>query len=74
MLYLGWDSDPGVHPGLWKMMTSTKMSTKQNDSGDMIGYEAEMWAMAPALRGSMDPTESMHIVLGGHVCRFGGWP
>ena len=34
------------------------------DSGAMTGYEAELWAMADALRGSMDAAEYKHVVLG----------
>ena len=30
----------------------------------MIGHEAELWAMADALRGSMDAAEYKHVVLG----------
>ena len=42
----------------------TKMATKQTDSGATTGYEAELWAMADALRGSMDAAEYKHVVLG----------
>ena len=31
---------------------------------DSVGYEAELWAMADALRGSMDAAEYKHVVLG----------
>ncbi|MCE2422572.1 MAG: type I restriction-modification system subunit M N-terminal domain-containing protein [Gemmatimonadetes bacterium] len=40
------------------------MSGKQTDSGATTGYEAELWAMADTLRGSMDAAEYMHVVLG----------
>jgi type I restriction enzyme M protein len=30
----------------------------------MVGYEAELWRMADALRGSMDAAEYKHVVLG----------
>ena len=33
-------------------------------SGATTGYEAELWAMADALRGSMDAAEYKHVVLG----------
>ena len=33
-------------------------------SGAMTGYEAELWQMADALRGSMDAAEYKHVVLG----------
>ncbi len=34
------------------------------DDGATIGHEAELWAMADALRGSMDAAEYKHVVLG----------
>jgi len=39
-------------------------SKKQNASAANIGYEAELWQMADALRGSMDAGEYKHVVLG----------
>lgn len=33
-------------------------------SGAVVGYEAELWRMADALRGSMDAAEYKHVVLG----------
>ena len=33
-------------------------------SGATTGYEAELWAMADALRGAMDAAEYKHVVLG----------
>lgn len=33
-------------------------------SGATTGYEAKPWAMADALRGSMDASEYKHVVLG----------
>ena len=33
-------------------------------TGATTGYEAELWAMADALRGSMDAAEYKHVVLG----------
>ena len=41
--------------------TSTK---KQNGSAANIGYEAQLWQMADALRGSMDAAEYKHVALG----------
>ena len=35
-----------------------------NTGGATTGYEAELWAMADALRGSMDAAEYKHVVLG----------
>ncbi len=40
------------------------MAGRQTDSGATTGYEAELWAMADALRGSMDAAEYKHVVLG----------
>lgn len=41
---------------------------KKQDSADStsanVGYEAELWQMADALRGSMDAAEYKHVVLG----------
>ena len=34
------------------------------NNGATIGHEAELWAMADALRGSMDAAEYKHVVLG----------
>ena len=34
------------------------------DTGATTGYEADLWAMADALRGSMDAAEYKHVVLG----------
>ena len=35
-----------------------------SDSGATVGYEAQLWQMADALRGSMDAAEYKHVVLG----------
>ncbi|MGV8041971.1 MAG: N-6 DNA methylase [Thermoanaerobaculaceae bacterium] len=37
---------------------------RERNSGATIGYEAELWAMADALRGSMDAAEYKHVCLG----------
>ncbi len=39
-------------------------ATAKPDSGATTGHEAELWAMADALRGSMDAAEYKHVVLG----------
>ncbi|HDK03341.1 MAG TPA: SAM-dependent DNA methyltransferase, partial [Gammaproteobacteria bacterium] len=36
----------------------------KNDNGATVGYEAQLWQMADALRGSMDAAEYKHVVLG----------
>ncbi len=46
------------------------MARRKNDPGKMetngatVGYEAQLWQMADALRGSMDAAEYKHVVLG----------
>ena len=44
--------------------TEKTMATKQTDGGATTGYEAELWAMADALRSLMDAAEYKHVVLG----------
>ena len=39
-------------------------ATAQARGGAITGYEAELWGMADALRGSMDAAEYKHVVLG----------
>jgi len=39
-------------------------TTKPADTGTTTGYEAKLWQMADALRGSMDAAEYKHVVLG----------
>ena len=41
---------------------SSKMITQS--TGATTGYEAQLWRMADALRGSMDAAEYKHVVLG----------
>ena len=33
-------------------------------TGATVGYEAQLWQMADALRGAMDAAEYKHVVLG----------
>ena len=40
------------------------MAIGSTDSGATTGYEAELWAMADSLRGSMDAAEYKHFVPG----------
>ena len=42
----------------------TGTATKPVAQGATTGYEAELWAMADALRGTMDAAEYKHVVLG----------
>jgi type I restriction enzyme M protein len=41
-----------------------KNSSDVNNDGATVGYEAQLWQMADALRGSMDAAEYKHVVLG----------
>ena len=43
-----------------------KKKTKQaaSTSAATVGYEAQLWQMADALRGSMDAAEYKHVCLG----------
>lgn len=45
-------------------MPRTRTKTQSANNGATIGYEAELWRMADALRGSMDAAEYKHVVLG----------
>lgn len=44
-------------------MAKTKTANK-NKTGANIGYEAQLWQMADALRGNMDAAEYKHVALG----------
>ena len=46
--------------GEGRIKTARKMASRQTDGGATTGYEAELWAMADALRGSMDAAEYKH--------------
>jgi type I restriction-modification system DNA methylase subunit len=39
-------------------------ATAEANNGATVGYEAQLWKMADALRGSMDAAEYKHVVLG----------
>ena len=41
-----------------------KVTAQPSGNGATTGYESELWAMADALRGSMDASEYKHVVLG----------
>ncbi len=43
---------------------SRKSMAQHSGSGGALGYEAELWAMANTLRGSMDAAEYKHVALG----------
>lgn len=39
----------------WHVPTVKKNSTAANDRGANVGYEAQLWQMADALRGTAEP-------------------
>lgn len=41
-----------------------KQAKKNGDSAALLGFEEKMWAAADKLRGSMDPADYKHVVLG----------
>ena len=45
-------------------MAQAKKTKQTKNNGANVGYEAELWQMADALRGSMDAAEYKHVVLG----------
>ena len=44
--------------------TNSEPTTESGISSTVAGYEADLWRMADALRGSMDAAEYKHVVLG----------
>lgn len=64
VLFRGGDLAMNVLLGDGRLKTLAKLASRQNQSGGTVDYEAELWAMADALRGSMDPAEYKHVVLG----------
>jgi type I restriction enzyme M protein len=44
--------------------TRSETDARPNGNGANVGYEAQLWQMADALRGSMDAAEYKHVVLG----------
>ena len=42
----------------------TQANSAEQTTGANVGYEAQLWQMADALRGSMDAAEYKHVVLG----------
>jgi type I restriction enzyme M protein len=44
--------------------SASKKKASNSESGAIVGYEAKLWGMADALRGSMDAAEYKHVVLG----------
>ncbi len=47
-----------------KKKTTRKKTASKTNNGANVGYEAQLWQMADALRGSMDAAEYKHVVLG----------
>ncbi|MGA8055061.1 MAG: type I restriction-modification system subunit M N-terminal domain-containing protein [Burkholderiales bacterium] len=47
-----------------RMAKPSKEKTSRADQTATVGYEAQLWQMADALRGSMDAAEYKHVCLG----------
>jgi len=47
-----------------KRAAGSRGRAKKADTGATVGFEAQLWAAADALRGSMDAAEYKHVVLG----------
>jgi len=46
------------------MARTTNRKSGDSAGGATVGYEAQLWQMADALRGSMDAAEYKHVCLG----------
>ena len=44
--------------------SASKSSTSRNENNGSLGFEAQLWAAADALRNNMDAAEYKHVVLG----------
>lgn len=55
-----------------KKKTGTKAKANDKATADNIGYEAEPWKMADALRGSMDAAEYKRVLFGLFFLEYGG--
>jgi len=54
----------GRHHRMAKRQSVRKVKTAKAANGATVGYESVLWAMADALRGSMDAAEHKLVVLG----------
>ena len=45
-------------------MTTSRRTIQDTANGATTGYEAQLWEMDDALRGSMDAADYKHVVLG----------
>ncbi len=48
----------------WNLAKRQKNNQRTDTTSATVGYEAQLWQMADALRGSMDAAEYKHVVLG----------
>jgi len=53
----------GRHHRMAKRQSARKAKTAKAANGATVGYESVLWAMADALRGSMDAAEHKLVVL-----------
>jgi type I restriction enzyme M protein len=55
---------PPAAPAKLRQTDRPTRTERPNGTGANVGYEAELWRMADALRGGMDAAEYKHIALG----------
>jgi type I restriction enzyme M protein len=55
---------PGTIRENLEMARSIRKKSGPSPTGAIVGYEAQLWQMADALRGSMDAAEYKHVALG----------
>ena len=65
-MYYGVDSATVIGEESCVVMVRQKREKRSagNATAATVGYEAQLWQMADALRGSMDAAEYKHVVLG----------
>jgi type I restriction enzyme M protein len=54
----------GTRTAMARRRQNAKAAKNTKNDGATVGYEAQLWQMADALRGSMDAAEYKHVVLG----------
>ena len=61
-----WDTPFYSHETRYKKAMARRANNAKatTNGGAIVGYEAKLWQMADALRGSMDAAEYKHVVLG----------
>ena len=60
----GEPADALVRCNVPKSRNAKRNAAARDTTAANVGYEAQLWQMADALRGSMDAAEYKHVVLG----------